>query len=120
MAARWIELVTGPFEDKRRWHRFKRRKEQLPAGYRTAMDGLERYFMYAGPIARGDVYVQMLEDLADLFERAAVDGMPVRAVVGEDPVEFADAFMANYADSQWISRERRRLIETIDRSAGDA
>ncbi|UWX98498.1 DUF1048 domain-containing protein [Arthrobacter zhaoxinii] len=117
MAAQWIELVTGPWEDKRRWRRLKQRKKQLPAGYRTAMDGLERYFMYAGPIARGDVYLQMLEDLADLVERAAVDGTSVRSVVGEDPVEFAEAFIANYADGQWINKERVRLIETIDRSA---
>ncbi|MCC3293597.1 DUF1048 domain-containing protein [Arthrobacter sp. zg-Y411] len=120
MAAKWIELVTGPFEDKRRWRRFKQRKAQLPAGYRTAMDGLERYFMYAGPIAKGDVYIQMLEDLADLIERAAVDGTPIRGVVGEDPVEFAEAFIANYADGQWIDKERRRLAETIDRSEGEA
>lgn len=120
MTAKWIELVTGPLEDKKRWRRFKQRKEQLPAGYRTAMDGLERYFMYAGPIARGDVYVQMLEDLADLFERSAVDGLPVRSIVGEDPVEFADTFIANYSDDQWINKERRRLIETIDRSSDEA
>ncbi|MCC3301646.1 DUF1048 domain-containing protein [Arthrobacter sp. zg-Y895] len=117
MTAKWIELVTGPLEEKRRWRRFKHRKEQLPAGYRRAMDGLERYFMYAAPIAKGDVYVQMLEDLVDLVERAAVDGTPVRSIVGEDPVEFAEAFIANYADGQWIDKERRRLVETIDRSA---
>ena len=120
MAAKWIELVTGPVEDKRRWRRFKQRKAQLPAGYRTAMDGLERYFMYAAPIARGDVHIQMLEDLADLFERAAVDGTPLRSVVGEDPVEFAEDFIANYADGQWIAKERRRLAETIERSAEEA
>jgi DNA-binding ferritin-like protein (Dps family) len=38
----------------------------------------------------------MLEDLADLFEQGAADGTPLRDVVGEDPVEFAEAFLANY------------------------
>ena len=71
MAARWIELVPGSFEDKKRWRRYKARKEQLPTGYRTAIDGLERYFMYAGGIVKGDVLMQMHEDLADLIERAA-------------------------------------------------
>ena len=116
MTAKWIELVTGPLEDKKRWRRFKRRKEQLPTGYRTAMDGLERYFMYSGPIAKGDVYLQMLEDLADLLESAAVDGTPIRSIVGEDPAEFAGAFIANYSDGQWINTERRRLVQTIERS----
>lgn len=120
MAAKWMELITGTIGDKRRWRRARQRREQLPVGYRTAMEGLERYFMYAGPIAKGDVYNQMLEDLADLFERAAVDGTAIRTIVGEDPVEFADDFMANYRNGQWINKERKRLVETIDRSGQEA
>ena len=34
----------------------------------------------------------MLEDLADLFEQAAADGTPIREIVGDDPVEFVEAF----------------------------
>ncbi|MFJ7751220.1 DUF1048 domain-containing protein [Arthrobacter sp. NPDC097144] len=120
MAARWIEQVTGSFEDKKRWRQYKARKEQLPPNYRTAVDALERYLMYAGAIAKGDVLVQMLEDLADLFERAAADATPIRAVVGEDPVEFAEAFLQNYTDGQWINKERRRLNDTIREAASDA
>ena len=78
MAAQWIEKVTGSFEDKKRWRQYKARKVQLPANYRTAIDGLERYFLYAGAIAKGDVLVQMLEDLADLMERAAPRGEVLR------------------------------------------
>lgn len=120
MAAKWIELVTGSFEDKKRWRQYKARKEQLPASYRTAIDGIERYFMYAGSIVKGDVFMQMLEDLADLIERAATDGTPIRDIVGEDPVEFADAFIANYADGQWINKERKRLNDAIDQSVDEA
>ncbi|RAX49186.1 hypothetical protein DQ353_11525 [Arthrobacter sp. AQ5-05] len=120
MAAKWIELVTGSFEDKKRWRQYKARKEQLPASYRTAIEGIERYFMYAGSIVKGDIFMQMFEDLADLIERAAADGTPIRDVVGEDPVEFADAFIANYADGQWINKERKRLNEAIDQSVDEA
>ena len=119
MAARWIELVTGSFEDKKRWRRYKARKEQLPTSYRTAMDGFERYFMYAGGIVKGDVLMQMMEDLADLIERAAADGTPIRDIVGDDPVEFADTFIQNYTDGQWINKERKRLTDAIDRVAGN-
>ncbi|SOC55733.1 DUF1048 domain-containing protein [Ornithinimicrobium cerasi] len=115
----WMERVTGSFEDKRRWRRYKARKAQLPAPYGIAIEGIERYLMYAGAIGRGDVLMQMLEDLADLIERAAVDGTPIRDVVGEDPVEFADTFLENYADGQWINRERKRLSDAIDRAAAD-
>ncbi|MET4062080.1 DNA-binding ferritin-like protein (Dps family) [Arthrobacter sp. UYP6] len=113
MAAKWIEQVTGSFEDKKRWRQYKARKDQLPPAYRTAIDALERYLMYAGSIVKGDVLMQMLEDLADLIERAAVDATPIRAVVGEDPVEFAEAFLQNYTDGQWINKERRRLNDAI-------
>ncbi|MGO4691701.1 DUF1048 domain-containing protein [Glaciibacter sp. 2TAF33] len=119
MAARWIEQVTGSFDDKKRWRQYKARKEQLPPSYRTAIDGLERYFMYAGSIVKGDVIVQMLEDLADLIERAAVDGTPIRDIVGDDPVEFADTFIENYSDGQWINKERKRLTDAIDQAAGN-
>jgi DNA-binding ferritin-like protein (Dps family) len=120
MAARWIEQVTGSFEDKKRWRQYKARKEQLPTSYRTAIDGLERYLMYAGAIAKGDVLMQMLEDLADLIERAAVDGTPIRDIVGDEPVEFAETFIRNYSDGQWVSKERKRLTDAIDQAAGDA
>ena len=42
-------------------------------------------------------------------ERAAVDGIPIRDIVGDDPVEFADTFIRNYSDGQWINKERKRL-----------
>ena len=34
----------------------------------------------------------------------------------EDPVEFAEAFLRNYPEGQWISRERERLISAIERA----
>ena len=120
MAARWIEKVLGPFEQKRRYRRYKARTEQLPANYRTAIEALERYLMYFGAITKGNVLVSMLEDLADLFEQSASDGTSVRAVVGEDPVEFAETFLRNYSEGQWINKERERLTTAIDRAAGEA
>lgn len=116
MAQNWIETVTGSFDDKRRWRAYKQRKAQLPTPYRTATDGVERYLMYAAGVVKGDVMMQMVEDLLDLFETAAADGTTVRDIVGEDPVEFADAFAATYADGQWIQKERGRLQATIDQA----
>ena len=73
--------------------------------------------MYAGAIINGDVLMQMFDDLADLWERAAVDGTPMRDIVGDDPVEFAETFIQNYSDGQWIDKERERLTEAIDKAA---
>ena len=113
-------FIARMIDEKRRWRRYKARKEQLPGGYRAAVDALERYLTYFGAIVKGDILMSMLEDLADLFEQSAANETSVRAVVGDDPVEFAEAFLQNYSDGQWINRERERLTAAIDRVAGDA
>jgi DNA-binding ferritin-like protein (Dps family) len=105
--------------EKRRWRKYKARTRQLPASYHTAIDALERYLMYFGPMTKGDSLVSMFEDLADLFEQSATNGTPVRAVVGEDPVEFAETFLQNYSEGQWINKERERLTSAIDRVAAE-
>ena len=62
-------------------------------------------------ITAGDVIVAMIGDFADLWERAAADGTPVRAIVGDDPVEFAETFAQDYSGKQWIDKERERLTK---------
>jgi DNA-binding ferritin-like protein (Dps family) len=103
--------------DKRRWRQYKARTRQLPENYRTAVDAIERYLMYFGP-ADGDSAASMLEDLADLFEQSAADGTPIREIVGEDPVEFVEAFLQNYDKGGWVTRERERLTNAIERAEG--
>ncbi len=119
MAPGWIEQITGSFDDKKRWRQYTSRKQQLPMNYHTAIDALERYLMYAGSIVKGDVLMRMLEDLADLIEQAAADGTSIRDIVGDEPVEFAELFIQNYSDGQWINKERKRLSEAIDLAAND-
>ncbi|MES2057237.1 MAG: DUF1048 domain-containing protein [Pseudomonadota bacterium] len=119
MAIEWIEQVTGAIGQKKRYRQYKARTEQLPENYRAAIDALDRYLMYFGSITKGDTLVSMLEDLADLFDESAASGIPIRAIVGEDPVEFAEAFLQNYSEGQWIDKERKRLIDAIDRVAGN-
>ena len=75
---------------------------------------------YLGGLGDGDSILSMLDDLADLFEQGAADGTPVREILGEDPVEFAEAFLRNYPASKWITREREQLTRSIERAAGEA
>ncbi|XKK39072.1 DUF1048 domain-containing protein [Nocardiopsis sp. ARC36] len=63
--------------------------------------------------------MEMLDDLIDLFEQSAAAGTPIREIVGEDPVEFAETFLANYSEGQWIKKERERLAGAIERAAGE-
>jgi DNA-binding ferritin-like protein (Dps family) len=114
MAAGWIEQLTGSLEQKKQYRQYKARVEQLPADYRAAATALERYLMYFGSITKGDVLVSMLGDLADLFEQSAVDGTPIREIVSDDPVEFAETFLRNYTGGQWINKERERLTKAIE------
>ena len=120
MAARWIELVTGSLEQKKQYRQYKARIEALPEPYGTAAKAMHRYFMYYGGITDGDTLATMFGDLADLWERAATDGTPVRAIVGDDPVEFAETFAQAYTGKQWIDTERARLTRAIDQAADDA
>jgi DNA-binding ferritin-like protein (Dps family) len=116
MAAKWIEVLTGSLEQKKQYRQYKARIEALPEPYRTAAKAFERYLMYNGGITDGDaeMMITMLGDFADLWERAAAGGTPVRTIVGEDPVEFADAFAEAYAGKRWIDKERARLTKAID------
>ena len=49
-----------------------------------------------------------------LVPGAAADGTPVRAIVGDDPVEFADTFAQAYNGKRWIDKERARLTKAIE------
>jgi len=114
MAAKWIEALTGSLEQKKQYKQYKARIEALPEPYATAAKAPDRYFMYYGGITDGDTLVKMLGDSADLWERAAIDGTPVIAIVGDDPVEFAETFAQAYGGTRWIDKERARLTKAID------
>jgi DNA-binding ferritin-like protein (Dps family) len=111
-------VVTGWTEQKRRYRQYKARTKQLPENYHAAIDALERYTQFFGP-GKGESLLAMLEDLADLFEQSAANGTPIREIVGEDPVEFAEEFLRNYPEGQWIGKERERLTSAIARAAGE-
>lgn len=113
MVAKWIEALTGSLEQKKQYKRDRARVEALPEPYRSTTKAFERYFMYYGGIVDGDTLVTMLGDFTDLWERAAVDATPVRDIVGEDPVEFAETFASAYAGARWIDKERARLTAAI-------
>jgi Protein of unknown function (DUF1048) len=71
MAPKWIELVTGPLEQKKQYRQYRARIEALPEPYGTVAKALQRYFMYCGGVTEGETAVKMFGDFADLWERAA-------------------------------------------------
>jgi DNA-binding ferritin-like protein (Dps family) len=111
---RMSTFISKMIGDKRRWRKYKARTQHLPANYRKAVEGLQRYLMYFGP-GDSDGAMSMFEDLADLFEQAAADGTPIGDIVGADPAEFAEAFARNYfGRGGYVTRERERLVRAIE------
>lgn len=111
IASNFISKLVG---EKRQWRQYKERVRQLPPSYRTAVEGLERYLMYLGGGGDGTA---IFADLVDLFEQSAANQVPIRRIVGEDPVEFIETFVRNYPKGDWVIRERERLINAIERTA---
>jgi DNA-binding ferritin-like protein (Dps family) len=111
-------FISKLIGEKRRWWAYRARVKALPEPYRSAVNAIERYLMYFG---RGDGvrWAEMLEDLASLFERAVVDGTPIRQIVGADPEAFVEAFVENYPEGRWITREQERLTNAVARAAGE-
>ena len=114
MTAKWIELVAGSLEQKRQYKRDRVRVDALPEPYRSVAKALWRYFIYYPGITDDGDTLKMSGDFADLWERAAADGTPVRTMVGENPVEFAEAFARTYAAPDSIDKERVRLTKAIE------
>ncbi|HEY7432874.1 MAG TPA: DUF1048 domain-containing protein [Streptosporangiaceae bacterium] len=113
-------LISKVIGDKRRWRRYKARVRQLPPNYRTAVEAIERYLMHFVP-TDGDSAASMFEDLADLFEQAATNGTPIREIVGEDPAQFAGAFVQNYSEGGYVPpRGRKRLTDAIARAGEES
>jgi DNA-binding ferritin-like protein (Dps family) len=113
MVAKWVETLTGSLAQKKQYRQYTARIEALPEPYASTAKAFERYFLYYGGVTDGDTLVTMIGDFADLWERAAVDGTPVAALVGDDPVEFAETFAQAYGGTRWIDKERARLEKAV-------
>jgi len=111
-------LISKVIGDKRRWRQYKARVKQLPPNYRATVEAIERYLNYAGGLDAEGAF-SLLEDVTELFERAAADGTPIREIVGENPMEFVDALIQNYSKGGYIAKQRERLISDINRAAGE-
>ncbi|MFC7432819.1 MULTISPECIES: DUF1048 domain-containing protein [unclassified Agrococcus] len=112
-----IELIVGDLGQKRRYREYKARQKALPEPYRASAIALDRYLMHLGATNDGETLVRMLDDLMTMLEQAAADGTPLVRLLGDDPVDFVETFLANYGGDGWIDRERERLRRSIREAA---
>lgn len=115
-----FEKLVGDLGHKRQYREYRARMKGLAEPYRASGLALERYLLNLGAGSDSEQMLRMLDDLATLLEQAQADGTTVRAVVGDDPVEFAEAHLANYPQGSWIQKERTRLATTIADAIDDA
>ncbi|TXG92262.1 DUF1048 domain-containing protein [Rhodococcus rhodnii] len=101
------------WNEKKLYKQHTARAKQLPEGHRAALEAVRRY-VWLFPSNRGGALMPLLDDLLVLFEESAENGVGVADIVGDDPVEFAEAFLRNYSQDLWLYRERDRLTNTID------
>ena len=113
----WLAAkIIGP---KKEWRAYKARVKALPAPYAEAVASVERYVMHFGGVNDATSAQSLFNDVIDIFERAAADNTPIRDVVGDDPVEFADALIRNYQQTGYVAKEQQRLRDSISRAAGE-
>lgn len=110
----WIaSKIIGP---KKEWKAYKARVKALPKPYMEAVAGVERYVMHFGSISDAVQAQSLFNDVIDLFEQAAADNTPIRDIVGDDPVEFADALIRNYQQTGYVAKEQGRLRDSITKA----
>ena len=109
-------IISKVLGDKKQWKEYKSRKNQLPANYKKAVDALELHIFTFCP-ETGDELMRALNDLINLFEQSAEDKKSIREIVGENPADFAEAFMSNYTNDTWRGREAQKLYEALDAAA---
>jgi uncharacterized protein len=103
------KLVSAVVGDKRRWRAYRARVERLPERYRSAVAAIQRYLLHFVPVD-GNRAVTMFEDLADLFERASLEGTSIRDIVGSDPIEFLELFARNYTTGGFVPDDERARV----------
>ena len=106
-------IVRKVIGEKKQWNEYKARKKQLPANYRAAVEALQRHIFYCGP-ETGDTTMRALYDLIDLFEQSAAAETPIREIVGDNPADFAEAFISNYTKDTWRERQVRKVNEALE------
>jgi len=92
-------------------HRAPADAGEVPFG--LAFHAFVAYLDRRRPHVSAEAAQAVLEDLNVLFAEAAADGITLRAVVGDDPAEVAEALLANHAEENGDATARADLAAAI-------
>ncbi|WP_460017798.1 DUF1048 domain-containing protein [Lactovum odontotermitis] len=94
-------------EEKREYRELQARVKALPADYQTTYKAIEKYSYNTGLVGND---WQRFFDLLEFFEVSAMDGLPVKNVVGADVAEFCDVFFDKESGNvNWLDKHRKTL-----------
>ncbi|MCI1986705.1 MAG: DUF1048 domain-containing protein [Lactobacillus sp.] len=102
--------IQAMIKDKQRYKQFTKDVRALPTPYAATVNALTKYiWSFAGSGAMVDV----LEEVLHIFQESAAENVPIRQIVGEDPVEFAENIMAEYPNELWLIKYRHQLRQKV-------
>jgi len=104
------DLLKKILGDKKRYRAFKNNVAALPQPYAETMDALQKYMWN---FAKGDGFMDALEEILHIFQENAAENVPVKNIIGDDPVKFCDDIMAQYPDDLWLITYQNKLRKQI-------
>mgnify|MGYP005984508965 CR=1 FL=1 len=96
--------------EKKQYRKVKKEMKELPKPYAETLEALEKYMWN---FAKTSKFMDVLEELLQIFQENAAEGVPVGNVIGDDPVTFADTIMAQYPDELWLITYQNHLRSQV-------
>ena len=93
-------------EDKKWYRDYQAKEKELPETYQTAIKALDAYLMQFWGT---DEFMNLLDDMLAIFQENASENVPINALVGDDPVAFADELLAQYQQATWMRKQQDKL-----------
>lgn len=106
-------LLNHMIEDKKRYKQFKSDVQALPEAYAQTLTALQTYIWN---FAKSGAMMNVLEEILHMFQESAAENVPVKQLIGDDPVEFAENIMAQYPEELWLIKYRTRLREQVKKA----
>lgn len=104
-------MIKKMLQEKKEYREYKGRVNALPEDYRNAMKAIETYMWSQ---AKGAGMLKLLENILEMFENSASDGLSVSEATGPDIAEFADSVLAEYPEETWMDKMRKKLRDSVE------
>lgn len=103
-------LLKKLIGDKKQYREFKAQVAALPSPYRETFEAMEKYMWN---FAKGDGFMKVLNQILEMFQENAQDNVPIKNIIGDDPVQFCDEIMAQYPDDLWLIKIQNKLRKEV-------